>query len=307
MDEQAIGLIQRAAARLKQQAARPESEASVALLSRKEPPSSPPSGKPGGAKPVLTSRTITVNRERLTTAGISFPANDRSRLAEEFRVIKRGVLNIADQMTPDSRSRVGGKLILVTSARPLEGKTFVAANLALALASERECRALVVDCDSATQSMSKVLGVASEPGFGDWLAGDKTDIAQILLRTNIENFSVIPAGQAHANIPEMLSSKRVRALFEEMARRYADRYIVLDAPPCLAASDATILAPLVGQIVFVVEAFRTQREEVDESLRLLRTCPHIALVLNKSEGGISEQFGSYSNSYYRDSSMNDAR
>jgi exopolysaccharide/PEP-CTERM locus tyrosine autokinase len=300
LDDRSTGLILRAAARLKQQAARADAAAPTGTaatnLSADLPRPQRSTDERIDVATALTSRETIIDRERFAAAGVSFPADDRSRLAEEFRIIKRAVIARAAQPAADHRGAGAGRLILVTSARPLEGKTFVAANLALSIASERESRALVVDCDSVHQSVSKLLGIEKEPGFGDWLAGDKTEIAEIMLRTNIANFSVIPAGRAHSNIPEMLSSSRVKSLFEEMARRYSDRYIVLDAPPCLAASEATIIAPLVGQIVFVVEAFRTQREEVEESLRLLQGCPQIGLVLNKSEGTISEQFGSYS--YY---------
>jgi protein-tyrosine kinase len=298
LEDRSTGLIQRAAARLKQQAAQAGAGPSDTAVLPAASPEALPAGQLNGAPTkAVTSREITVDRTRFAKAGISSPTDDRSRLAEEFRVIKRSVFNAAARSAAD-RPAGRDRLILITSARPLEGKTFVAANLALSIASERECRVLAIDCDSAHQSLSRLLGVEGESGFGDWLAGDKTEISDILLRTSIPNLSVIPAGRGRADLPEMLSSARVKHLFEEMGRRYADRYVVLDAPPCLAASDATIIAPMVGQIVFVVEAFRTQREEVEESLRLLQGCPQIGLVLNKSEGSISEQFGSYSYSYY---------
>lgn len=289
MTDRSLELIQRAAARLSKQAA-----AGAPPFTAPDPVTAPPRREELGV-PARTSREIAVDRVRLAKAGISLPSDDRSRAAEEFRIIKRSVMSQNGQGAKGITA-TASRLILVTSARPLEGKTFVATNLALSIASEREYRTLLVDCDSARQSASKLFNIDSEPGFGDWLAGEKTEIADILLQTDIENFSLIPSGHRRVDAPEMLSSRKAQNLFLEMEQRYSDRYIVLDTPPVLAASDAAILAPLAGQIIFVVEAFRTQREEVEESLRLLKDCPRIGIVLNKSEGTISEQFGSYA--YY---------
>jgi Mrp family chromosome partitioning ATPase len=86
------------------------------------------------------------------------------------------------------------------------------------------------------------------------------------------------------------------ALVGEMTQRFADRFIILDTPPCMASSDAAALAPLVGQTVFVVEAHRTQQQEIEAGLSMLSTCPRISLLLNKSEQA-AEHFGSYGYGY----------
>jgi receptor protein-tyrosine kinase len=182
---------------------------------------------------------------------------------------------------------------MVTSARPREGKTFTAINLALAISAQPDFRVLAVDCDVDRQSMTTTLGIEAEKGFVDLLADDKIDMRDVLLRTDLPNLSVLPAGLKRAGVPELLSSRRMREILAEMAQRYSDRYIVIDAPPCLATSDPSILASLVGQIVFVVEANRTQETEIEESIRLISTCPNISLLLNKVEGTASDHFGSY--------------
>ncbi len=86
------------------------------------------------------------------------------------------------------------------------------------------------------------------------------------------------------------------ALMNEVARRFPDRFIILDTPPCMVSSDAATLAPLVGQIVFVVEAHRTQQDEIEAGLSMLSSCPRISLLLNKSEVA-SAHFGSYGYDY----------
>jgi protein-tyrosine kinase len=293
MDERSMGLIQRAAARIRQQnpAAsvlssirphQPSDQAAVHTLASNQ--------AAAGAASAKRSREVTIDRGRLARSGITLPSNERSRVVEEYRIIKRGVLSNA-AADPDR-----GRLILITSARPKEGKTFTSLNLALSIASERDMRVLLIDCDVHRQSVIEYLGIDVDQGLVDLLADPAVDIADVLLRTNIPNLSVLPSGKSGPHVPELLSSNRMSSLVEEMARRYPDRYIIFDAPPCLATSDASILASLVGQVVFVVEASQTQEHEVISALRLISACPTIGLVLNKTLGASRDQFGSYS--YY---------
>ncbi len=245
-----------------------------------------PAGDDGDAQ--RTRREVKIDRQRLAKAGITFAVTERSRIAEEFRIILRQILAKAETIeTGPSR------LIMVTSARPREGKTFTAINLALAIASQRDFRVLVMDCDVERQSLTSILGIDAETGIFDVLEKESLDMRDILLRTDIPNLTVLPAGNRRPGVPELMSSRRMRDVLSEMAHRYSDRYIIVDAPPCLATSDPSILASMVGQIVFVVEANRTQEPEIDELLRLISTCPNISLILNKTEGTSSDYFGSY--------------
>jgi protein-tyrosine kinase len=297
MDEHQPSLIQRAAARLKQQG---EQSGGIPPVVTVGPAASvaqavapPPTARPDGgaiASKNGVSREVAIDRARLAKAGIGFPSAERSRIAEEFRIIKRQVLANAERESPDDRS---GRLIMVTSTRPREGKTFNAVNLALAIASEHDRRVLLIDCDAHRQGMTDLLGIEAEHGLLDLLAGEKSDIGELLLRASIPNLTILPSGRSHAGVPELLSSKRMKDVLTELALRYSDRYIIIDAPPCLATSDPSILASLVGQVVFVVEANRTQEPEIEEALRLISDCPTISLILNKTEGASSEQFGSY--------------
>jgi receptor protein-tyrosine kinase len=294
MEGRRIGLIQRAAAKLKQ------SEAAALPLADGANSNGVLGAEKGGAADKKRQRAVAphppdvaIDRNRLIDAGVALPSADRSRLAEEFRIIKHRVLEIARRQAAENNSGRSARLILVTSARPLEGKTFVAANLALAIALEHDYRVLAMDCDSARQSLGEMLGVPAKSGLGDLLNGDMTDLSEVLFHTDVPNLTVVPFGHRYANMPEMLSSNRMKALLEEIALRYSDRFIVIDAPPCLAASEPAILAPLVGQVVVVVEANKTQRQEIEESLRLVSACPVISLILNKTDGDSPDQFGSY--------------
>ena len=290
MNDRQLGLIQRAAERLRQQQPEVGAVPAAAAVGGAAGGGEAAAGSREGEGQRL-SREIKIDRQRLAKAGIIFTSTERSRVAEEFRIIIRQILAKAQQAA--SESSENSRLIMITSARPREGKTFTSINIALAIASQLDFRVLAMDCDVERQSMSSVLGIEPDKGLVDLIADETLDMRDILLRTDISNLTVLPAGRKRPGVPELLSSRRMRDILAEIEHRYSDRYIVIDAPPCLATSDPSILASMVGQIVFVVEANRTQEAEIEESLRLVSACPNISLVLNKMEGTTSEHFGSY--------------
>jgi capsular exopolysaccharide synthesis family protein len=195
---------------------------------------------------------------------------------------------------------------MITSARPGEGKTFISLNLALAFASERDVKALLVDVDTQHSSLRTILGIPSEQGIVDVLAGN-CELSEALIQTNILNLMVLPSGRGGPHVPELFSSNKMANLMAEMTRQFADRYIIIDTPPCMASSDAAALAPLVGQIVFIVEAHHTQQMEIEASLSMLSACPRISLLLNKSATSAGEHFGSYEYYYYSQGRESDAQ
>jgi protein-tyrosine kinase len=278
---ESIGLIERAAALLRQRDAN-ESD-----------PLRPPAGEAdsGAGGPELI-----LDRGRLASYGITMPSSARSRTVEEFRLVKRNLMTQLSQGSPIADQR-SSRLIMVTSARPGEGKTFISLNLALAFASERDVKALLVDIDTQHSSLQKILGISTELGIVDVLAGNR-ELSEVLIQTNIVNLMVLPSGRGGPHVPELFSSNQMAILMAEMTRRFADRYIIIDTPPCMASSDAAALAPLVGQIVFIVEAHHTQQVEIEASLSMLGACPRISLLLNKSDTMAGEHFGSYEYYYH---------
>ena len=287
---ESIGLIERAAALLRQQDS-PEPEV-LAPHPVVEPDAGP-------ATPELI-----LDRGRLARHGINLPSSGRSRTVEEFRLVKRNLMTQLSQpgSLADQRS---SRLIMVTSARPGEGKTFISLNLALAFASERDVKALLVDIDTQHSTMQTILGIPGEQGIVDVLAGT-CELSDMLIQTNIANLMVLPSGRGGPHVPELFSSNKMSALMGEMTRRFADRYVIIDTPPCMASSDASALAPLVGQIVFIVEAHHTQQMEIETSLGMLSSCPRISLLLNKSDTAAGEHFGSYGYYYHSQGRETDA-
>src|ERR1700747_613606 len=278
---ESIGLIERAAALLRQQ------DSSEPASSRKPPPQPdfPPS-----------SPQLVLDRGRLASFGIAIPSSERSRTVEEFRVVKRNLIASSPQndVVDDPGS---SRLIMVTSARPGEGKTFSAINLALSFASERSVKALLVDLDTQHPGLPKIFGFPGDKGIVDVLAGNG-HLSEVLNETTLPNLMIVPARRGGPHVPELLSSREMSALLAQLTDQLADRFIIIDTPPCMASSDAAALAPLVGQIVFVIEAHGTQRDEIEASLSMLNVCPRISLLLNKSDTLASEHFGSYGYGYH---------
>ncbi len=218
-------------------------------------------------------------------------------MAEEFRIVKRQLLRKALPSSPDLIPN--GNLLMVTSTQPGEGKTFCSINLALSIASERDLTVMLVDADVARPQLLSALDIEADKGLIDVLVDDRLDVADCLLRTNIDNLTVLPAGRPHPGATELLSSEKMTALLKEMARRYHDRIVIFDSSPVLASSAPGVLAARMGQIMFVVEADRTRETQVMEALSLISDCRNISLLLNKSRfmGG-KVRFGSYYE-YYR--------
>ena len=243
-----------------------------------------------------TRQQIAIDYERLRAMGFVVPG-DQSMIAEEIRLIKRPLLRNA--FATDGRSRGHSHVIMVTSARPAEGKTFTAINLALSMASERDITVLLIDSDLAQPQVPAVLGFEADKGLADVLTDRATDMADVLIRTNIDNLSILPAGRDIPHANELFASARMAEFIDEVAKRYHDRMIIFDSPPLLARSEPSVLATHMGQVVFVVEAESTSESAVREALGLLGGHKNVGLVLNKVQslyGG--ERFGQYYSKYY---------
>jgi receptor protein-tyrosine kinase len=185
------------------------------------------------------------------------------------------------------------RLVMVTSARPGEGKTFTATNLALSISLEEDHDVLLVDADIHRQTLRRNLGIGHTRGFLDVLLDPTLSLGDVMLRTDIPRLTILPSGRADNRGPELLAGSRMGELMENLATRFPDRIIILDAPPCLVSSDASALASHVGQAVLIVEAARTQEHEVLAALQLLSTCPDVSLILNKARLGSRTSYGSY--------------
>ena len=249
---------------------------------------------PENERPDLVQGPPTIDAVALERGGMVDWSRTRSRISEEFRLVQRQILRAA--FGPGAEPGFSN-LLMVTSARPGEGKSFTSVNLAGSIARQGDHHVLLVDADSKRDSFCYALGLAEMRGLLDLVANPKLDPSPLIVKTPIDRLSILPVGRERERSAELFSTKEMTRLIQSLGRRYADRLLVLDAPPCLSTSDPAVLAPVVGQILFVVEADRTQRDEVEASLDLIQACPNITLVLNKQQISSRYTFGAYS-SYY---------
>lgn len=243
-----------------------------------------------------TARIAEINLVRLRSAGILTPDVDCGRTLEEFRIIKRSVLQIMRDLR--EQEVANANVVMITSTRPGEGKTFTAINLAMSMALERDYSVLLVDADVSRPSILKSLGLTAEKGLIDILEDRSLDLDDVLIHTNVHNLSVLPVIRSDHRSTEFLASNRMSELIEEIQRRQENRIIIFDAPPVLATSEPAALAAHVGHVIFTVEANRTTKASIREALGLLGNRAPIGFVLNRAEKQMgSVYFGSYYDSY----------
>ena len=232
---------------------------------------------------------ITITLAAMSAAGLAMDSGIRSKISEECRITAGWLFR---NLHAVPRQTAAPNLLMVTSARPGEGKTFCVINIAASLARSGLTSVVVVDVDPKLRSLSSVLGLSDRPGLYDFAADQKLGTQGLVLSTEIPGLFVLPLGRRAAAEIDAGVTRAISAAIERVARSLPQSVVILDAPPCLSTSDPSALAGIVSQIALIVEAERTQRSEVDSAVELLQACPNIVTVFNKSTAP-SNAFGSY--------------
>lgn len=237
-----------------------------------------------------SARAVPVSREGLAEHGFLVPGAPISGLAEEFRIIKRELLaEIRGAGEHDD-----GKVVLVASAHPGEGKTYCAVNLALSLAAENGLEVLLVDADVAKREAADLLGLQVETGLLDVLANPALRVEDYVIRTDLSGLAVLPAGTGNTQDAEYLSSGRMKDVIKALVAGRPERVVIMDSAPLLAASAASILAANVDLTLLIVRADRTTETALRDAAELLKACPQVQLLLNGVKFSASgRRFGSY--------------
>jgi protein-tyrosine kinase len=224
----------------------------------------------------------------LTAAGFATNENVNVEIAADLRRIKRPLLMAIKKSAAAEHHALPHNLILITSALPGEGKTFVSINLALSIATELDKSVLLVDADVAKNDVARVLGVECESGLTDVLARHSVHVDDTILQTNIESLSFLPSGKMLPNVDELFASERMLRVMRELAERDPNRIVIVDAPPLHAGTEAGVLARMVGHVVVLVEADKTAQSTVGDALHQLKGCESINLILNKARRRASD-------------------
>jgi len=152
----------------------------------------------------------------------------------------------------------------------------------MSIAMEMDHTVLLVDADVARPSIPKYLGLQAERGLLDLLLDDKLELADVMIRTNVEKLAVLTAGKRSVHATELLASQSMDKLLADIAQRYRDRIVIFDSPPLLLTTESPVLATKMGQIVLVVEAETTPQKAVVEALRQIESCDVVNLIFNKN-------------------------
>ena len=210
--------------------------------------------------------------------------NPQSFEAEQFKILRTNLLFAESGKTPRS--------VMVTSAVPGEGKSFVAANLAISVAQHVNWNVLLIDCDLRRPSVHRQFGFENVAGLSEYLANG-SDLEPLLHKTGIQNLTILPAGALPDNPSELLSSERMIALLEEVASRYHDRLIILDSPPPKLTAESGALARYVDGILLVVKYGSTPKDSVTELISKLGKKKIIGAVINNFDAGSSRYHKKY--------------
>ncbi len=206
-----------------------------------------------------------------------------SPCAEQFRTLRSRLYRL--------RGAQPIRTLLVTSALPGEGKTFIAMNLAQAIARQNERRALLIDADLRASRLHIPLGAPSAPGLSDYLRGEADEFS-ITQADSRDNLFFIPAGRPVSNPAELLANVQLKSLLDRLAPLFD--WIILDAPPVLPVADAGVLAGLCDGVIFVVRAASTPFDLAQTASQEFQEKNLLGVVLNRVEEEAS--YGAYS--YY---------
>jgi protein-tyrosine kinase len=243
----------------------------------------------------INKETIVLNGERLTERGFIYSSGSSHQIQEEFRHIKRKLINNA--FGPAAKTLKHSNLIMVSSSNPNEGKTFISINLALSIALEQEKTVLLVDADVLRPSIHRELEFESKQGLLEYLLDEVHSLSDVIYNTNVANLKLIPAGKPHHLTNELLASKKMATLAKELAERYSDRIVIFDCPPILGVTETPVLSSLVGQAVVVVEESKTKLDDVKKAVSQLDEDIALGFVMNKTVMSKKDEYGYYGYGY----------
>lgn len=257
------------------------------------PPPAPAVVSPAAdAAPSSPAVPVSIALEALRGAGmvVGAAAVARSRVGEEIGVVQQAVLRTMRGITREERR--APRAVLVTSARPGEGKSFTSLNLAAVIAAGGT-PVLLVDADGKRGSLTELLQVADAPGLRQLAAEPRMAVSPLPVPTSEPRFSFLPYGAPVPGMPSVPPSQLMADALLRVAAAMPNHVLIVDSPPCLATSEPGAFAAVVGQVLMVVEAERTQRAEVEAALDLVDACPLLQLMLNRTRLSTGDSFGSY--------------
>ncbi len=239
----------------------------------------------GVDKPKTQSAKITMKIDPMLVAALK----PQSVEAEQFRLLKNNIL-FPEKGTPP-------KCIMITSSSPGDGKSFVAANLAISLSQNIDEHVLLVDCDLRSPSIHSLFGLGNTKGLSEYLSRAEP-LSSLLVKTALNKLTLLPAGEIPSNPSELLSSEHMRQLIHEFKQRYNDRYIIIDTPPPYLTSETGAISRQVDGIVIVVQQGRTRKQDLLDLIDVYGRDKIMGVVYNFARKKVGYGYGKYGYGQY---------
>ena len=227
--------------------------------------------KLGDAGPVYSrTKVIPVSPEALSKHRIIL--DEDNQVAEQFKILRTLLFN---------RTRPQGwSTIQITGFDAGEGKSLIAANLAISIARDSRQTTLLVDLDFRNPTIHTLFDLGAEvPGLTSFFAGE-AELEDILINPGIEKLTVLPAGGKILQAPELMGSPRMEDLVRELKERYKNRYIIFDTPPMNGFPDALVFSEYVDSIILVARAGYTSRSSVENTMDMVPREKVLGMIFN---------------------------
>lgn len=232
----------------------------------RQAPSLPPVSRVAETPQVLITETL------LKEKGLRAEPDQDHQIRAEYRHIKHRLMT-------EIRQPGANRSIVIASALQGEGKSFSSINLALSLALEPDYSVLLIDGDVIRPNLTRIFGLSDRPGLMELASDERIDPESLILSTNIEGLSILPAGHPNPNATELFSSSRMREVMD-LILAVPNRLVVLDSLPLLLTTESRALTALGGQVVLVVRAESTPRSAVQSALDIIGENANVKLLLN---------------------------
>jgi protein-tyrosine kinase len=209
--------------------------------------------------------------------------DDNARGTEQFRTLRSRLYGMREKMTL--------KTLLVTSALPREGKSFTSANLAQVMVRQHGRRVLLIDADLRGPRLHLMLGTEPGPGLSDYLQG-RNDEFSIIQRGPVENLFFVPSGTGIEDPAELVGNGRLKILLQRLGPLFD--WIIVDSPPAIPVSDASVLAKACDGVLMVVRSNSTPSDAARKARQEFSDAALVGVVLN----GTSQESAPYERYYY---------
>jgi len=201
---------------------------------------------------------------------------------EQFKILRTNLLFPTSGRSPRS--------IMVTSAVPGEGKSFVSSNLAISIAQSIQEYVLLMDCDIRRPCVHNRFGFKNVPGLSEHLTRG-VPLNSLILKTAVNKLSILPGGKPPHNPSELLSSQHMSKLLQEVKYRYSDRYIIIDSPPPKLTAESGAISRQVDGVILVVEYCRTPRNMISDLIEIIGKDKILGVILNKLDMRFTSYYG----------------